>query len=55
MGPIQAIFLRVNFADNHGVPDLLALVEWDVLVVDKKKGISSHNLLCAGNWAGPMP
>ena len=39
MGPVRFILLRSDFADNHGMTDLLALVEGDVLVVDDEEGV----------------
>jgi hypothetical protein len=50
VGRIRVVFLRANIADNHGVTDLLLLVGWDVMVVDKEEGISFCDLLRAWSW-----
>ncbi len=40
-GAVRVILLRTNLADDHGVADLLALVGWDVLVVDEEEGVGA--------------
>ncbi len=42
MGVVRVNLLRANFADHHGMTDLLALVEGDVLEVDEEEGISTR-------------
>ena len=39
---VRVILLRANFTDNHGMTDLLALVEGDVLVVDEEEGAGTR-------------
>jgi hypothetical protein len=41
-GAVRVILLRANFADHHGMTDLLALVEGDVLEVDEEEGVSTR-------------
>jgi hypothetical protein len=41
---VGVILLRANFTDNHGVADFLALVGWDVLVVDEEEGVGWYPL-----------
>jgi hypothetical protein len=46
-GSVRVILLRSNFTDDHGVADFLALVGWDVLVVDEEEGVGTrYPLLC---------
>ncbi len=40
-GAVWVILLRTNLADDHGVADLLALVGWDVLVVNEEEGVGA--------------
>jgi hypothetical protein len=42
---IRIVLFRANLADDHGVPDLFALVGWDVRVDDEKEGVGASNLL----------
>ncbi len=44
-GAVRVILLRTNLADNRGVADLLALVGWDVLVVNEEEGVGACHLL----------
>ncbi len=41
-GSVRVILLGSNFADNHGMTDLLALVEGDVLIVDDEEGVGTR-------------
>jgi hypothetical protein len=47
-GAIRIIFNHTHFAYNHGVADFLSLMAWDVVVVDKEEGVSTHNPFCIG-------
>ena len=40
-GPVRIILLRSDFADDHGMTDLLALVEGDVVVVNDKESVGT--------------
>jgi hypothetical protein len=40
-GAVRVILFRTNLADDHGVADLLALVGWDVLVVNEEEGVGT--------------
>jgi hypothetical protein len=40
-GAVRVILFRMNLADDHGVADLLALVGWDVLVVNEEEGVGT--------------
>ena len=39
---VRVILFRANFADNHGMTDLLALVEGGVLVVNDEEGVGTQ-------------
>jgi hypothetical protein len=39
--PVRIILLWADFTDHHGMTDLLALVEGDVLEVNKKEGVGT--------------
>ncbi len=41
-GSVRVILLRSNFADNHGMTDLLALVEGNVLIVNDEEGVGTR-------------
>jgi hypothetical protein len=40
-GSVRIILLWADFTDHHGMTDLLALVEGDVLEVDEKEGVGT--------------
>ncbi len=40
-GAVRVILLRTNLTDDSGVADLLALVGWDVLVVNEEEGVDA--------------
>jgi hypothetical protein len=42
---VRVILLRLNFTDDHGVADFLALVGRDVLVVNEEEGVGTRYLL----------
>jgi hypothetical protein len=47
LGSFRVILLRLNFTDDHGVADFLALVGRDVLVVNEEEGVGTrYPLLC---------
>ncbi len=41
-GAVGIVLFRTDFADNHSVTDFLALVGWNVLVVDDEEGIGTR-------------
>ncbi len=41
-GSVRVILLRLDFADNHGMTDLLALVEGGVLIVNDEEGVGTR-------------
>jgi hypothetical protein len=41
-GAVRVILVRTDLTDNHGVTDFLALVGWDVIVVDDEEGIGTR-------------
>jgi hypothetical protein len=47
-GVIRIIFFWTHFAYHHGVADFLLFMARDVMVVDKKEGVSARNLFCVG-------
>jgi len=40
-GAVRIILFRTDLTDDHGVTDFLALVEWNVIVVDDEEGIGT--------------
>jgi hypothetical protein len=47
-GAIRIILFRPHFTYHHGVADFLPFMEWDVMIVYKKEGVSARNLFCVG-------
>jgi hypothetical protein len=47
-GAIRIILFWPHFTYHHGVADFLLFMDWDVVVVDKKEGVSACNLFCVG-------
>jgi hypothetical protein len=47
-GAIRIILLWLHFTYHHGVADFLPFMERDVVVVDKKEGVSACNPFCVG-------
>ena len=41
-GAVRIVLFRSDLTDNHGVTDFLALVGWNVLVVDDEEGIGAR-------------
>ncbi len=41
-GAVGIVLFRTDLTDNHGVTDFLALVGWNVLVVDDEEGIGAR-------------
>jgi hypothetical protein len=47
-GAIRIILLWLHFTYHHDAADFLPFMDWDVVVVNKKVGVSARNLFCAG-------
>jgi len=40
-GAVRIILFRTDLTDDHGVTNFLALVAWNVIVVDDEEGIGT--------------
>ncbi len=48
VGAIRIILFRLHFTYYHDVADFLLFMGRDVVIVDKKEGVSTCNSLCVG-------
>ncbi len=49
-GAVRIILFRMNLTNDHGVADFLALVGWDVLVINDVEGVGTRYPLTS--WSG---
>ncbi len=47
-GAIWIIFIRTHFTYYHGMAHFFPLMQWYVMVVNKKEGVSATDPLCRG-------
>ncbi len=47
-GAIRIILFQLHFTYHHGVADFLPFMDRDVMVVNKKEGVSACNPFCVG-------
>ncbi len=50
MGLVRIILFRTNLTNNHGVADFLALLGWDVVVINDVEGVGTRYPLTS--WCG---
>jgi hypothetical protein len=56
VGAVRIILFRTNLTNDHGVADFLALVGWDVLVINVVEGVGTcYPLTSWCRSADPMP
>ncbi len=47
-GAIRIILFQTHFTYHHGVANFLPFMDQNVVVVNKKEGVSAHNPFCVG-------